>query len=86
MDEIRRVERNRLEACEVTGLVKNEHGFHAEFASRSGTGTYKAQYWTEDFRAFKEGQITCNCKAWIFRRSCWHQDALKALLAKEGVV
>ena len=66
-------------------LEREEDGYFAEFDSQSGNGRYKTKFWISDKLAFKKGMITCNCKGWIFRRQCRHQDLLRDLLEKAKV-
>jgi len=65
-------------------IEQEEDGFYAMFESQSGNGEYKTKFWTRDKLAFKKGMITCNCKAWIFRRKCRHQELMKELLLAMG--
>ena len=40
-------------------IIKGAHGYEMEFPSSSKPGvTYTTTYWTEDYRQFKEGDIT----------------------------
>ena len=48
------------------------HGWEIDFPSRSSSKIYTTTYWTEDYKQFKEGEITCNCPGWRYRRTCRH--------------
>ena len=55
------------------GARRNAHGWDLDFPSSSSPGTvYKTTFWTEDYKQFKEGDITCNCPGWRFKRTCRH--------------
>ena len=62
------------------------HGWEIEFPSRSSPGTvYKTTFWTEDYKQFKEGDITCNCPGWANRRTCRHVKEVEQMAGVKAV-
>ena len=60
---------------------RGAHGWEIEFPSRSSPGTvYKTTFWTEDYKQFKEGDITCNCPGWANRRTCRHVKEVEQMV------
>jgi len=54
-----------------------------------GRGPYKVQYWQEDYKQFKKGQITCECKSWIFSKqpkTCRHCVEMRELLVDAQII
>ena len=75
-----------LKRIALDQLHQNEHGWYAYFKSSSGHGTYMTQYWEENHKQFRAGQITCNCKGWIFNKKCRHQDEMQELLLQAEII
>jgi len=52
---------------------RGTNGWEIEFSSKSSPGkVHTATFWTEDYKQFNEGDISCNCPGWRYRRTCTH--------------
>ena len=69
---------------------RGAHGWEIDFPSRSSSKIYTTTFWTEDYKQFKAGEITCNCPGWRYRRTCRHCEeveqmaGIKALRGLQG--
>ncbi len=61
--------------------LRGAHGWEFAYPSKSSNKVYTTTYWTEDHRQFKAGDITCNCRGWIYSKkvpkSCSHCDEVR---------
>jgi len=65
---------------------RGAHGWEIEFPSRSSPGTvHTVTFWTEDYKQFKEGDITCNCPGWANRRTCRHVKEVEQMAGVKAV-
>ena len=65
---------------------RGPHGWEIEFPSRSSPDTvYTATFWTEDHNQFKEGDISCNCPGWRYRRTCTHVKEVEQMAGVKAV-
>ena len=70
-------------------LQQNEFGWFTYINGHNGRGPYKVQYWLVNHKQFTAGQITCECKGWIFSKkpkTCRHCDEMRTLLEQAGVL
>ena len=65
---------------------RGAHGWEIEFPSRSSSGTvYTVTFWTEDYKQFKEGDLSCNCPGWRYRRTCRHVKEVEQMAGVKAV-
>lgn len=64
-----------------------------EFRSESDPSrVYTVVLWTEDWKQFKRGMVTCNCPAWLYskaplaKRECKHTKEVMATIIREAVI
>ncbi len=62
------------------------HGWEIDFSSKSSPGTvHTVTFWTEDYKQFKEGDISCNCPGWRYRRTCKHITEVEQMVGVKAV-
>jgi len=68
-------------------LERDADGYYAKFTSKSNPEAppYTTRYWTRQSGRFSPGDISCNCKGWIYNHKCHHTDDLTALLRRAGI-
>jgi len=56
------------------GLQQDSEGFYAKFTSKSNPSAppYTARIWTTRSGRFGPGDVSCNCRGWIFNKNCHH--------------
>ena len=66
--------------------TRGAHGWEFDFPSSSKPGvTYTTTFWTEDHKQFKEGDVTCNCPGWRFRRTCRHVEEVEQMAGVKAI-
>jgi len=70
----------------VDVIHKDSEGYYARFGSRSDLQAppYVTRVWTVHSGRFSPGDISCNCKGWIFNKDypkrCRHTDEMRELM------
>ena len=65
---------------------RGAHGWEIEFPSKSSPGTvHTVTFWTEDHKQFKEGDLSCNCPGWRYRRTCKHVKEVEQMAGVKAV-
>ena len=67
-------------------LERDAEGFYALFPSKSNPSAppYKARIWTVHSGRFNPGDVSCNCKGWVYNHHCHHTDDIKRLYEEAG--
>jgi len=62
------------------------NGWEIDFPSKSSPGTvHTVTFWTEDHKQFKEGDLSCNCPGWRYRRTCKHVKEVEQMAGVKTV-
>jgi hypothetical protein len=67
-------------------LERDASGFYARFPSKSSPSSppYTTRIWTVHSGRFNPGDVSCNCKGWIYNHHCHHTDDIKRLYEGAG--
>ena len=64
---------------------RGAHGWEIDFPSRSSSKIYTTTFWTEDYKQFKEGDLSCNCPGWRYRRTCKHVKEVEQMAGVKAI-
>ena len=67
-------------------LERDAEGYYALFPSKSNPSAppYKTRIWTVHSGRFNPGDVSCNCKGWVYNHHCHHTDDIKRLYEEAG--